>query len=361
MTQTSYKYAAFARTLLRQIAADGMGPGDRLPSEEEMGRQHGLSRITVRRALRMLEKDGYVSRKRPQGTFVARALEGAEAPHMVRGTVVLAIPNLSPDSDGEDHALATMLRGLEDEVSQLGFTVHVLSVGRDEARDRSRILRLMEHGNVDGICTVGSCFDAYHELVGDTPLVNSCTFFPNRLPWVGIDMGEAAFSCIGYLLDRGHRDIATIVGPWVDLRALGLIARGHRRACDERSAVFRRTMIHQAYEGESIVELVTEILKSNPRPTAIFAEDWRITRAVLIAAGNLEMKIPEDLSLLACGQNNLYVSAPVSITAYLPDNERVGREAARLLVAIIDGGAKPASPVCVPGRFVEQQSVLRQS
>lgn len=360
MTKLNYKYADFARTLLRQIAVDRMMPGDRLPSEEDMGRQHGLSRITVRRALRMLEKDGYVSRKRPLGTFVARSLQDAGDLHMVRGTVIVAIPSLTSNPGDEDHALTTVLRGMEEELAQVGFSVHVLSLGRDERRDRGRLTSLMEHGKVEGICAVGSCFDRFRHLVGATPLVNSCTFFPDQLPWVGVDMSEAAFSCIRFLLDHGHRDIATIIGPWVDLRAMGQINLGHRRAFEQHGVPFRRTMVHQAYEGESIIDLATEILRDKGRPTAIFAEDWRITRAILFAAQNLGLRIPQDLSLVACGQNNLFVSAPVSITAYLPDNEQVGREAARTLVALTDGGLRPSMPLYVPGRVVEQQSVCRR-
>ena len=44
--------------------------GDRLPTESELRRQYGVSRITVRTALHRLEEDGLVSTKRGRGTFV---------------------------------------------------------------------------------------------------------------------------------------------------------------------------------------------------------------------------------------------------------------------------------------------------
>jgi GntR family transcriptional regulator len=59
--------------ILRDELAAGMWrPGDRMPSETELIEQYGVSRITVRQALDMLVKDGWIYRRRGQGTFAAR-------------------------------------------------------------------------------------------------------------------------------------------------------------------------------------------------------------------------------------------------------------------------------------------------
>ena len=47
-------------------------PGDQLPSEPELGRQFGVSRVVVRQALAILENDRQVIRIRGKGTFVAQ-------------------------------------------------------------------------------------------------------------------------------------------------------------------------------------------------------------------------------------------------------------------------------------------------
>jgi GntR family transcriptional regulator len=56
---------------LRDLIGDGLQPGDRLPSEPELCRQYGLSRITVRQALSALENEGVIERHQGRGTFVA--------------------------------------------------------------------------------------------------------------------------------------------------------------------------------------------------------------------------------------------------------------------------------------------------
>lgn len=46
-------------------------PGAQFPSEVELASQFGVSRVTVRNALAMLERDGLIERRRGSGTYVA--------------------------------------------------------------------------------------------------------------------------------------------------------------------------------------------------------------------------------------------------------------------------------------------------
>lgn len=56
---------------IRDLIGKGLRPGDRLPSETELCREYGLSRITVRQAFDALAKEGAIERKQGRGTFVA--------------------------------------------------------------------------------------------------------------------------------------------------------------------------------------------------------------------------------------------------------------------------------------------------
>jgi GntR family transcriptional regulator len=63
-------YAQLEADLRAQINTGALRPGDLLPSEAELGRRHGVSRITVRAALHSLEQDGLLERHSGRGTFV---------------------------------------------------------------------------------------------------------------------------------------------------------------------------------------------------------------------------------------------------------------------------------------------------
>lgn len=56
-----------ARAVVRTIRADGLQPGDSLPSEAEMLKQYGVSRESLREGLRLLEVQGMISIRRGPG------------------------------------------------------------------------------------------------------------------------------------------------------------------------------------------------------------------------------------------------------------------------------------------------------
>lgn len=63
-------YIQVKEAILKRIVSGELCPGDRLPTEDEMIRSHRVSRITVRRALELLQHDGLVERFARKGTFV---------------------------------------------------------------------------------------------------------------------------------------------------------------------------------------------------------------------------------------------------------------------------------------------------
>src|SRR5574341_2209335 len=67
------KHARVFTTLRHEIEAGRWKSGERLPSEAQLIRRFGLSRITVGRALRDLQIAGLVERRAGSGTFVRRA------------------------------------------------------------------------------------------------------------------------------------------------------------------------------------------------------------------------------------------------------------------------------------------------
>ncbi|MCM0620440.1 GntR family transcriptional regulator [Nocardioides bruguierae] len=63
-------YRQLAEALAAQVAAGDLGPGDRLPSESDLGGRYSLSRATVRQALAHLEEQGVARRVAGRGVFV---------------------------------------------------------------------------------------------------------------------------------------------------------------------------------------------------------------------------------------------------------------------------------------------------
>lgn len=86
-------YYQLQELLKEQIESGVWKPGQRMPSEPELARHHGVSRVVVRQALAILEDDRQVTRIRGRGTFVAQPKLDTRAGGLAR---VLAAPR-DPD------------------------------------------------------------------------------------------------------------------------------------------------------------------------------------------------------------------------------------------------------------------------
>lgn len=80
-------YIQLAEILKRQIATPPP-PGEkwRLPSENELAALHGITRTTVRRALEILEREGWIYKEKGKGSFAVARRVGQEVTQLVSTT-----------------------------------------------------------------------------------------------------------------------------------------------------------------------------------------------------------------------------------------------------------------------------------
>jgi DNA-binding LacI/PurR family transcriptional regulator len=357
--QYTPKYIDLARELMREIAHQGLEIGDRLGTEQELSDRYQLSRVTVRQALELLEREGYVSRKRARGTFIARQVESIDHLGLSLGRVLLVCSNEQKSHSDEDSAFCTVLRAIEQSLAQRHLAVQIMSVGQNPKEDRQRLRALLAHGELKGVLSIGPCLEPYADLLSDTQVVTSCSFYPTVFPWVGDDVALAAHLSVRHLLENGHRRIGMICGNWIDGQAFAAFVRGFAAAMNEFDASPDRSLMVHSYPGESLELLAENVLSIRPAPTAIFCENWRVCQAVVKAAAKLQLKIPMDLSIVGYGQNVCEIHEPVAITAYVPETTKVGEIAAELLFQLVEGKKPATQPVMVPGRLVERSSVRR--
>jgi GntR family transcriptional regulator len=72
------KYYLIRSILRARLEREGL-EGQRLPSEIDLGREFGVSRVTVQQALALLEKEGLIRREQGRGTFYLGEQPRAEA------------------------------------------------------------------------------------------------------------------------------------------------------------------------------------------------------------------------------------------------------------------------------------------
>ncbi|TDL83500.1 GntR family transcriptional regulator [Palleronia sediminis] len=122
-------YRALADRLAREIERGEIAPGAALPPERVLAETHGLSRVTVRKALDRLSRAGLVEQRRGAGTFVTR--------QRLRPTARLT-------SFSEDVAARGMVAGSRVVSSGTGIATpdEVLGLGLTPGHPVTRITRL---------------------------------------------------------------------------------------------------------------------------------------------------------------------------------------------------------------------------
>ena len=69
--KTVQKYEEIEQYILNLIAEQNLKPGNKIPTEIELCRQSGYSRMTINKALNHLADEGHIVRTRGKGSFVA--------------------------------------------------------------------------------------------------------------------------------------------------------------------------------------------------------------------------------------------------------------------------------------------------
>ena len=136
------QHARLAEQLVAAIVAGDYAVGDRLPTEAELCAEHGLSRGTVRQAMRHLEDQGLISRRPGAGTTV-----------ISRQPLTRYVPLASSTSDIIDFVRYTEVRNPEtSEVLVDGELADRLGVRAGALWFRIQGLRSMRSGEHPPMC-----------------------------------------------------------------------------------------------------------------------------------------------------------------------------------------------------------------
>jgi DNA-binding LacI/PurR family transcriptional regulator len=159
-----------------------------------------------------------------------------------------------------------------------------------------------------------------------------------ELPAVWNDDAAAITETIDYLVGLGHRRIA---------RVAGLPALEHTQV---RTAAFHAALAQHGLEPAGLIDTdytwaagaqaTQELLSAAPRPTAITFDNDVMATAGLSVARKLGVSVPRELSLVAGDDSQLCEMVFPSLTALSRDIQLYGVNAARTLLAQLDGSPK---------------------
>jgi LacI family transcriptional regulator len=282
--------------------------------------RYGVSGATLARVQAVIDELGYES------SLVAQSLRSRRT-----NVIGILVSDLEPFS-------TELLKGAADALHGTGYELVVYSAG-GLARDRIGWERRYL-SRVCGTLTDGAILVT--PRVVDVPTTAPVVAVDphagtSALPTIDADNLRGATLATEYLIGLGHRRIGFIAGR-SDLESSRLREQGYRDALATAGIEFDPGLVRNGeYRTESSVEPARELLGLSPAPTAIFAANDLSAIGTIEAADSLGLRVPEDVSVV--GFDNIPESAlnQPPLTTVSQPIQRMGFEAVRMLIGLIEG------------------------
>jgi LacI family transcriptional regulator len=319
-------------------------------TSHDIAREAGVSQSTVSRALR--------GDPRVAPETLARVLDVARQLHY---TPNLAARSLITNRTYAVAVLVSHIRNpvypqlvdtLHDELSLFGYRTVLLNGTRDE------LVPEIQAGAVDGVvlasATLGASMPA-KLLANNTPLV-----LLNRdmddLPTDRVTSDNLAGAALAAeaLVSLGHKRIGMISGPQDTTtgrdRERGFLD-GLARMGREIDPRLRRT---SDYTHQGGYQWGMELLRADPRPTAIFCANDVVAFGVLDAAVRMGFRVPGDLSIIGYDDIAMAGWDVFGLSTVHQPLDQMAKSAARMLVERIDQPTLPPRLQVFPANLVRR-------
>ena len=304
---SQFGYQKIADAIMEKISSGTLKKGDQIPTEMELCRQFGVSRITVQKAMKHLSEQHVIHRISGKGTFVGDALGEKKLIGLVLCSFSAAF--------GMD-----IIRAVEKTADKLGYSV-ILKNSYFDVDKEKEVISLLKRLNVDGIIIQPVPNDLYNpELIkltlGGFPIVTLDREINGfSIPFIGSDNFRSAELATEFLLKKGHRRVCMFVGHLHNTSSLRQRIDGFRSKCAEYGVAadgeYLFSDIYSTQMGNltqadvrADVERVKEFLRKRTDITCALASEYAISRIVRMACSEMGKRIPEDFSIITFDNHN---------------------------------------------------------
>ena len=147
-----------------------------------------------------------------------------------------------------------------------------------------------------------------------------------------VDNEKAAEDAMRVFFKAGHRKIGIIGGP-EEISTAQERLQGYRSAYEKENLPVRESLIyHGDYTIQGGVRGIEKLVADNPDMTAVFVTNYEMTMGAVIGMNELDLKIPEQLSMI--GFDNLQFARACSpkLTIVAQPTSGIAREVASIML-----------------------------
>jgi DNA-binding LacI/PurR family transcriptional regulator len=350
------RYEKLKLLLKDKILEDQLSVGDRFYSQNVLMRKYNLSFVTVTRALKELEREGYLIRQQGRGTFV-KAIPGQEesaVPLERRVAVFTPWDFRNPAHINFQRLYSTFEASLPP-----NFHVKLIPYGNEP---ESLEQHLFSRDRFDAFVFVypsDAHLVAVQRFAQSYPVVVvGRSLGSENLTSIYSDNQAAAEAAVSHLVGLGHRTIGMVSGDMTMTDSRERL-EGYRMALAAAGIPYVESLVVYTHPFElNGYSGLIDLMDRNPdrRITAVFAAGDLIAMGALAAARVMGMRVPDDLSII--GFDDIDEAAdfdPPLTTMHVPIPD-LARSAAESLTMLLEGRGGHTS-VELPARLVERDTV----
>lgn len=356
MEENKPKYTRVIEWVQNSIASGELHFGDRLKTENEIGKMFGLSRQTVRRAIGELENRHVLTRVQGSGTYVGSELRQEPRKRYMN----IAVISTYIDS----YIFPRTLRGFEEVFSENGYATQIAFTNNNIERETAILKNILEKDNIDGLIVEANKsalpnpnIRYYKELKArQIPILFFNTIYPELdMPCVSIDDKDVGKRAVNLLIAAGHTRIGGIFkldDGQGRLRYEGYCEaiRESNLSVDDRRVFWVDSEDLKYFKG--MEEYINFRLKGC---TAVLCYNDEVAYQLTEACEKRGIRIPEDLSIVSIDNSDLANLAAVPFTSFPHPMDALGRKGAENLLRLI------RDPEFDAGYKFDSQAVIRKS
>lgn len=298
---------------------------------------------TRKKVMEVIDRLGY----RPNA--VARGLASKKTT-----TVGVIIPDIASPF------FAELARGIEDIATMYKYNI-ILSNSDQNIEKELHLLNTMLGKQVDGIVFMGGNIKAEHVeefKKSPVPIVLAGSIEESgEIPSVNIDYEQAAFDAVQAFIEKGHTEIAFVIGPHHEPINKEKKLEGYKRALSDAGIAYNEDFVIEGdYTYDSGLEAIERILELDTKPTAILVGSDEMALGVVHGAFDRGYSVPDDFEVISSDNTRLTLMVRPQLTTIVQPLYDIGAVAMRLLTKYMNKENVDENIVVLPHRIENRNS-----
>ena len=351
------KYYILMEELKQDIFSGRIAPGEKLPSENQLTQNYGLSRHTVRKALNILEQEGYVEACHGKGTFCSEKMR-----HMKKSKNIAVVTTYI-----SDYIFPRLIQGIDNVLSGYGYSIILKNTGNSRLKE-ARCLEELLQKDIDGLiiepsrsqlsCRHPGLYEKLEKYQISYIFIQGIYTEMKEKPHILMDDAKGGYLVTRYLLELGHRQIMGFFKA-DDIQGIQR-HKGYVQALQEAGINYdpdKVVWFHTEDRRSKPAMMIKEMVKSGQIPDGIVCYNDQIAVQVIETLEGCGLQVPEDISVTGY-DNSLYAQRGTGITTIAHPQEKLGEMAAELILEKINGVSEADSKV---ERMISPELIVRGS